>query len=184
MMQPPKCRIDLHALRFQRSMNQSNLPKAEKRDGVWICRWCGGVCPGGRTGWCSEECVDEYLIRSDASLARRRVEQRDGEICAACGVDAGMLYRERQHYRWHYNRGYPGRHSRQEWNVDRGLKPHHEATLWEADHITPVIEGGGCCGLDNLRTLCIWCHHEDTAELAARRAAKARAPQDVQLELT
>ena len=30
--------------------------------------------------------------------------------------------------------------------------------LWDGDHIVPVKDGGGKCGLDNLRTLCIKCH--------------------------
>jgi hypothetical protein len=30
--------------------------------------------------------------------------------------------------------------------------------LWDADHIIPVQYGGGECGLDNIRTLCISCH--------------------------
>ena len=34
--------------------------------------------------------------------------------------------------------------------------------LWDADHIIPVKNGGGCCGLDNLRTLCIPCHKNIT----------------------
>lgn len=47
---------------------------------------------------------------------------------------------------------------------------------WEADHIMPVVEGGGCCGLDGYRTLCVPCHRDQTAALAARRAtAKRRA---------
>lgn len=40
----------------------------------------------------------------------------------------------------------------------------------EIDHIIPVIEGGGCCGLDNLRTLCLACHRRQTAGLAKRRS--------------
>lgn len=44
--------------------------------------------------------------------------------------------------------------------------------LWEADHIVPVVEGGGECGLDNYRTLCIPCHKKETKALAARLAAK------------
>jgi 5-methylcytosine-specific restriction endonuclease McrA len=47
--------------------------------------------------------------------------------------------------------------------------------LWEMDHIIPVVEGGGDCGLENLRTLCISCHAKETADLAARRAAARRA---------
>ena len=45
---------------------------------------------------------------------------------------------------------------------------------YEIDHIIPVIEGGGCCGLDNLRTTCIPCHRKETKELAGRRAAQKR----------
>jgi 5-methylcytosine-specific restriction enzyme A len=44
--------------------------------------------------------------------------------------------------------------------------------LWEMDHILPVVEGGGDCGLDNLRTLCRWCHQKATNELAGRRKAR------------
>ena len=36
--------------------------------------------------------------------------------------------------------------------------------LWDADHIIPVKEGGGQCGLDNIRTLCISCHKKVTKE--------------------
>jgi 5-methylcytosine-specific restriction endonuclease McrA len=46
-------------------------------------------------------------------------------------------------------------------------------SLWEADHLTPVAEGGGECGLDNLITRCIPCHKAKTKEDMARiRAAK------------
>jgi len=45
---------------------------------------------------------------------------------------------------------------------------------WEADHIVPVIEGGGQCGLENYRTLCLSCHRKETAALAKRRAEQRR----------
>lgn len=55
--------------------------------------------------------------------------------------------------------------------------------LWEADHIVPVVEGGGASRdsnpLDNLRTLCRHCHRQETRALAARRAAARKK----QLEL-
>lgn len=47
-------------------------------------------------------------------------------------------------------------------------------SLWEADHIVPVVEGGGACGLEGLRTLCYRCHAYETARLAARRARERR----------
>jgi hypothetical protein len=45
---------------------------------------------------------------------------------------------------------------------------------WEMDHVLPVIEGGGECGMDGLRTCCLPCHKLETAALARRRAAKKR----------
>ncbi|MDE1154383.1 MAG: HNH endonuclease signature motif containing protein [Acidobacteriaceae bacterium] len=44
-------------------------------------------------------------------------------------------------------------------------------TLWDADHILPVAEGGGECDLQNLRTLCLPCHQEATAALRLRLRA-------------
>lgn len=38
---------------------------------------------------------------------------------------------------------------------------------WEADHILPVHQGGGACGLDNFQTLCKNCHKEKTFKLAS-----------------
>jgi hypothetical protein len=51
-------------------------------------------------------------------------------------------------------------------------------TLWQADHILPVAEGGGGCSLENLRTLCLPCHRTVTAELSARLRRIARAGKD------
>lgn len=46
--------------------------------------------------------------------------------------------------------------------------------LWEADHIVPVAEGGGLCGLENMRTLCVLCHREASLQLAGRGAKRRR----------
>lgn len=45
---------------------------------------------------------------------------------------------------------------------------------WDMDHVVPVVEGGGECGLDGLRSLCRQCHKAETAKLAARLAEKRR----------
>jgi 5-methylcytosine-specific restriction enzyme A len=47
-------------------------------------------------------------------------------------------------------------------------------TFWDVDHIQPVVEGGGSCNLDNLRSLCIPCHREVTAGLNRNRVKKGR----------
>jgi 5-methylcytosine-specific restriction endonuclease McrA len=49
-----------------------------------------------------------------------------------------------------------------------GLKPGQRASLWDADHVVPVAEGGGECDLSNMRTLCLKCHRRVTMELRER----------------
>jgi 5-methylcytosine-specific restriction endonuclease McrA len=61
----------------------------------------------------------------------------------------------------------------QEWGV-RGAR----RSLWDADHIIPVAEGGGECDLDNMRTLCLKCHRIATAALRKRLAELKQAGTD------
>jgi hypothetical protein len=49
-----------------------------------------------------------------------------------------------------------------------GLRESSRKSLWDADHIVPVAEGGGQCDLSNMRTLCLLCHREATAALRVR----------------
>jgi 5-methylcytosine-specific restriction endonuclease McrA len=56
-----------------------------------------------------------------------------------------------------------------------GVRPGFRKSLWDADHIVPVAEGGGECDLSNLRTLCLKCHRQATAELRKRLKAKGAA---------
>lgn len=56
------------------------------------------------------------------------------------------------------------------WRRDRGVCAlcGGSSRDWEVDHIVPVVEGGGECGMDNLRTLCVPCHRQVTRELMQR----------------
>jgi 5-methylcytosine-specific restriction protein A len=54
-----------------------------------------------------------------------------------------------------------------------GLAARSRKSLWDADHIVPVIEGGGECDLTNLRTLCLKCHRASTTDLRKRRGVTA-----------
>ena len=46
--------------------------------------------------------------------------------------------------------------------------------IWQADHIIPVAEGGGLCGLENMRTLCVLCHADASRDQAGRGAKRRR----------
>jgi hypothetical protein len=51
-------------------------------------------------------------------------------------------------------------------------KTRANGSLWDMDHILPVYEGGGCCGMENLRTLCIWCHHIENEKIRVKISSK------------
>jgi len=133
-----------------------------------ICRWCGEAIlygPGPKQGALDRRrrwhpaCVDAYN-ESDPRLLRRRVQKRDRGVCRSCGVDTRALAREL--------RG-PGRAKRM-----RALGFQPRRSLWELDHVVPLIEGGSH-DADNLQTLCVPCHRKKSA---AETRERARARQD------
>lgn len=146
-------------------------------NGFRLCRLCKTETTYKRATLCNGACQTKWAIMTSPGYARQLVYQRDKGVCALCSLDTDMLMkmieapgheyerlprqeRPESHFnRRHYWRNHP--------LLDRTLS---RTTLWDADHIVPVVEGGGECDLDNLRTLCLWCHKQETAALAARRA--------------
>ena len=124
-----------------------------------LCRWCGKDVPKGRFTFCGDTCVEEWKLRTDPGYLREKVFERDRGVCAVCGVDTEALRKNKRKLDYAARRQFE-----KDWGARR--------SLWDADHVTPVVEGGGECGLSNMRTLCLKCHRAATAEL--RRALKAR----------
>ena len=151
--------FDLSPHRFKRYLTIRDLPKREEGH----CRWCGAKCEGRRRRWCSKGCDSEYLIR--AGFIEEPVKKRDKGICAICHIDADSI--EKQVKQWGRTVPYDIYLSFCRW---LGMTRDPYKRWWDIDHIIPVIEGGGCCGLDNLRTVCFMCHKEETKALAGRRA--------------
>jgi len=133
--------------------------------GRTACRWCGQEVKGRRRSWCSESCVDEYLVRQNQSHARRAVWKRDRGVCAQCGMDCTKMKRAIRAM------SYPLRRT-----VMRvlGIPRYRGGTLWHADHIVPVVDGGAELGLANLRTLCLWDHRGVTATLRRTLAERRK----------
>ncbi len=145
--------------------DRKSLPAGE--NGRALCRWCSLEVPPGRVTFCSDWCVNEWRLRTNPGYLRDRVFERDKGVCAACGLDC-----ERELSRLRRARGAAAVRLWAEW----GLKPRHRKSLWDADHIVPVAEGGGECDLENMRTLCLRCHRRATAEL--RERLRSRHPLD------
>jgi 5-methylcytosine-specific restriction protein A len=138
-----------------------SLPKGP--NGRNLCRWCNLEAPQGRRTFCSDWCVEEWRLRTDPGYLREKVLGRDQGVCATCGVDCLAASRQLKRLR-----GLARAKAMLEW----GLRPGWKRSLWDADHIVPVAEGGGECDLANIRTLCLKCHRVATAELRKRLAAR------------
>lgn len=128
-------------------------------NGRGLCRWCSLEVPRGRFTFCSAWCVHEWKLRSQPAYLREQVFLRDRGVCARCGVDTRAAHHELRR-----SRGARRRALLRHWAPG----PHRRKSLWDADHILPVREGGGECDLDNIRTLCLRCHRAATAELRTR----------------
>lgn len=137
--------------------DRASLPKGPA--GRNLCRWCSLEVPKGRLTFCSEFCVEEWRLRTDSSYLRGEVLKRDCGVCALCGIDCLSQWRCILRLR-----GAARHKAFSEWNLNRRFR----RSLWDADHIVPVIEGGGECDLSNLRTLCLKCHRSATAALRSR----------------
>jgi 5-methylcytosine-specific restriction endonuclease McrA len=110
--------------------------------------------------------VHEWRVRSDTGYLRQQVFKRDRGVCSMCRRDTVALARKLRRLRWW---------ERKKMCVTLGVPYWRYRSLWDADHIRPVAEGGGECELENLRTLCIPCHRRVTSELRERLKARRAA---------
>lgn len=139
--------------------------KGRGPNGRFLC-WCGcgrEVSPP-RRHWFSAACVDEWKGRNDLAYIRAKVFERDKGICAKCGIDCQAAYAK----------------ALDEKSILPGFPNDFGRDWWEADHIVPVIRGGGQCGLDGYRTLCVPCHKGETAKLARERMTERRREKERQ----
>lgn len=179
----------------------SALPRGPS--GRPLCRHCGEETKPPRQTFCSDACVHEWKLRTQPAYQARHVLERDAGVCALCSLDCvatlaalrelrqecrGQAYGHRTrvtHEHWDGNEKLARFVARGDERLDRfaarcseiGLPKHLrflDRRLWEMDHTVPVVEGGGSCGLDNLRTLCWRCHKSVTAELRKRRTKGAK----------
>lgn len=132
-------------------------------NGVNTCRYCGLEAKAPRKTFCSDKCVHEWKIRSSNSYMREHVYLRDLGICGECGVDTRQTkiifenwQRELRNLKMTKNE-YLSAISAYQVTDKESYK-----SLWHADHILSVADGGGSSGLDNIRTLCIKCHKTRT----------------------
>lgn len=149
--------------RYRRRILASDFKEHNKG----FCRWCGNPLSKGRRTTC-DECAKHVQIWCGISVSSD-VHKRDKGVCSVCGMDTdylkkwfSLLWKKRP-------RDVPYKEIKKQFGP-----AYRYGKLWDADHIVPVIEGGGCCGLINYRTLCVLCHKKETYLLAKRRFNNGR----------
>jgi len=122
-------------------------------NGVKMCAMCQiNPLPKGKIRYCSDECSKDSMVRAGFNLSWR-LWDRDKGICADCGCQCE----------------HPSKKVYSSASYEAGK---HYA---EVDHIIPVEEGGGSCGLDNLQTLCHNCHVAKSALQKKTKAEKRKS---------
>lgn len=156
--------------------NERAVGKLRGPSGRRLCRWCGREVPPGRRTFCSALCTHEWRVRSSSGYLREKVYERDRGVCAKCGRDARKLKAKLEDEQTAAMRrcGVFDGKPMADWRKDPQYlaflkKPpcpltvkEAEKSLWQADHVLEVAEGGGLCGLEGIRTLCLWCHKDAT----------------------
>lgn len=152
------------------------------------CRVCRAPLPKNRRSFCTDDHRELYYLATSSEFLRYRVFERDKGVCANCGEDCDalevrvfgastMLKRPRQKS---MQCGLLLPVDQRTANVKvliangyRRLTSNWPRTLWEADHIEPLIDGGSF-RLDNVCTLCQPCHIAKTSNEAKWRAKRKK----------
>jgi 5-methylcytosine-specific restriction enzyme A len=148
-------------------------PFSVKRDAQnnLLCVWCGKPVAKGRLKYCSDACLHEVRVRRESTYARYHVEKRDHGVCAICGIDTNAVHKLAQQMVWIDHDSELSRYYIASLFEARDIRKReiYDFPVWEMDHIVPVKEGGGACGLDGLQTLCYWCHKRKTADMLRKQ---------------
>ena len=158
-----------------------------RKDSVKTCQYCQKALKESsemkrvatwESFFCSYDCYKSRRIRAGHDIRETLFELERG-VCQICHVDAHDMFRrvhvltstsERRRF---LSTHWPAFQTQTKAKIFNDPK---EGDFWQADHIIPVVEGGGTCDISNLRTLCTPCHEKETSKLMFRkkfsRAAK------------
>lgn len=144
------------------------------------CAWCAKTLSRaslrGDSTYCTEECARNGRLKRGGMFSSSRIRMAAFAIengrCSLCRVDAHALYRQicALHPAERLNKLLSAH-----WKlpttataIENFLQNPKECQFWQVDHKIAVAEGGGGCGLENLRTLCVPCHQRETEKLRSR----------------
>ena len=129
-----------------------------------LCRYCARPLPPGKTAYCNKFHARVHVLttRRGRGILRNEVWKRDAGVCANCGLDTKATQRILETAQENFV-------GTAAWDELERAGFTRNIALWQADHITPVIEGGDVDDATGCQTLCVPCHKADNAALARRR---------------
>lgn len=138
-------------------------PLSQDVFGRTLCRYCReSPVQAPYRAFCSFHCCREFRIRRYPEVAKAEYIKAYGDQCVKCKRSETDLYR-----RWE-----TAYLALREVAMEHLLLPF---PFFQMDHIRPVIDGGGECGLENYRLMCRACHGGITARFNHGRAERRRA---------
>ncbi|PVU94269.1 hypothetical protein BB561_002677 [Smittium simulii] len=164
--------------------------------GYALCRYCGKELTTSKQTFCNEICVQEFTIRTQPKIVRQKLLERDNGICALCMFPAHAYYQKVANAESYelamrildsleneisslWAKKLKSIRIKENWttvpsaNTTAGrelcklVKP---GMFWEAAHIIDIADGGGVCGLNGYRTLCVPCHEIETRNACSVRS--------------
>ncbi|XP_005868936.1 PREDICTED: DNA annealing helicase and endonuclease ZRANB3 isoform X1 [Myotis brandtii] len=127
--------------------------------------------------FCSQNCQEEFWIRSNNSYLRAKVFEIEHGVCQLCNLNAQELFLRLRDAPKSQRKSLLDVTWTSKLPLDQlneMVRAPGEGHFWQVDHIRPVFGGGGQCSLDNLQTLCTVCHRERTARQAKERSQVRR----------
>ena len=160
------------------------------------CAWCGETLYLQSSKvmdatYCSYKCAEEGRVRRGGMYSSARIRNQifslEHGVCCLCKLDAHALYNrilslhpaERLNALMAAKFKLPKSPSA----LNKLLQDPKEHDFWQADHIVAVAEGGGGCGMDNIRTLCNTCHNNETEKLHSRLKTSQIKISDNQMDI-
>eukprot|EP00850_Spirogloea_muscicola_P002849 SM000011S19027 [mRNA] locus=s11:399749:406722:- [translate_table: standard] len=160
--------------------------QARSADGLPLCTLCMQACLDEKAYapqafqdlFCSRVCYVEYLSRTSPRYLRQALFQMERGVCSLCHLDCHSLVVSLKGMKCEVLRREAVLQQAPAFAscphlLEKLVESPEEGRAWHADHILPVSEGGGQCGVENLRTLCVVCHKAIT-QVQAKKRAKLR----------
>ncbi|KAL5725896.1 DNA helicase [Ranunculus cassubicifolius] len=153
-----------------------------------LCKLCQMPCKGkfARTPeivdhlFCQVSCMEGFRARTNQKFLREELFKIEHGVCRVCNLDCHKLVKCIRPLSVARRKAYilksaPKMASHKKL-LEKLVNEPREGNAWHADHIVAVHKGGGECMLENMRTLCVACHKEVTANQAKdRRLARIDA---------